>query len=146
KSGTAAYTMRTGSLMADGLAHAADAPCHRAHDVLGEVRHLVYHETKPALVDQGDLAGLPDARGRGSLGAVDHRHEADCFVGAAGLHHSVADHHLDHPELHDVHAGAGIALVENDGAGRIGDGGAGPPGKCAHIDLTMHFRQSPSAN
>ena len=42
------------------LAHAADAPRHRAHDVEREIRHLVDHEAELALVDERELARLLD--------------------------------------------------------------------------------------
>ena len=48
------------------LAHAADAPRQHAHDVHGEVRHLVDHEAKGALIDHRELAVFLDARGRGA--------------------------------------------------------------------------------
>src|ERR1700687_6218079 len=94
------------------LPHAADAPRHRAHDVEREIRYLVDHEAEFAPVDDRDLAGLLDARGRGAWRIVDHRHEADGFVGTAHLDDAVADRHLDDARLHDVHARAGIALIE----------------------------------
>jgi hypothetical protein len=37
------------------LTHAADAPGHGAHDVAGEIRHLVDHEAELALVDDRQL-------------------------------------------------------------------------------------------
>src|SRR4030088_3356948 len=78
-----------------GGAHPADAPGHRPHDVHGEVRHLVDHEAEGARIDDGDLAILLHPRRRGTQRTVDHRHEADRFVVAAGLDHLVADHHLE---------------------------------------------------
>src|SRR5262249_2581741 len=99
------------------LTHAADAPRHGAHDVEREVRHLVDHEAEFALIDQGEFARLLDASGRASRRAVDHRHESDRLVWPANLDHLVADHHLDYAGLHDVHARARIALVEDDASG-----------------------------
>src|SRR5262245_65008052 len=76
------------------LTHAADASRHRAHDVEREVGHLVDHETEFALIDQGEFAGLLDARGRASWRAVDHRHELDRFVWSDYVDNLVVDHHL----------------------------------------------------
>src|SRR3979490_2947325 len=68
-----------------GGAHAADAPGHRPHDVHGEVRHLVDHEAEGARIDDGDLAILLHPRCGRSQRTVDHGHEADRLVLAAGL-------------------------------------------------------------
>ena len=48
----------------DRLAHAANAPCHRAHDVEGEIRHLIDHEAELALIDDRKLDRLLDPRSR----------------------------------------------------------------------------------
>ena len=50
---------------------------------------------------------------------VDHRHESDRLVRSAGFDHRVADHHLDHAGLYDVHARARIVLVEHDASSRV---------------------------
>src|ERR1043165_66019 len=71
---------RTASRPLHRLAHAADAPRHRAHDVGREVRHLVDHEAELALVDDRELDRLLDPRGRRARRGVDHRHEADRLV------------------------------------------------------------------
>src|SRR5262245_62953282 len=114
------------------LTHAADASRHRANYVQREVGHIVDHETDFALIYQGEFAGPLDARGGASWRAVDHRHESDRFVWSADLDHLVADHHLDHAGLHDVHAGAQIALVEDDASGAERTVRAGPLGKHSH--------------
>src|SRR5215472_17292295 len=77
------------------LTHDADAPRHGTHDVESEVRHLVDHEAKLALIDQREFARLFDARGRASRRAVDHGHEPDRFIWSADLDHFVAYQHLD---------------------------------------------------
>jgi hypothetical protein len=48
----------------DRLAHAANAVRHRAHDVGGEIRHLVDHEAEFALIDDRQFGGFPDPRRR----------------------------------------------------------------------------------
>jgi len=59
---------------------------------------------------------------------------------------------VDHARLHDIHAVAGIALVEDDAAGRHLDGGAGALGKSAHVDIealalaAAHVHLSPRNN
>src|SRR5262249_58564605 len=93
-------------------------PRHGAHDVEREIRHLVDHESKLALIDQRELARLFDARSRTARRAVDHRHESDRLVGSADLDHFVADRHFDHAGLHDIHAAPGITFVEHDAARR----------------------------
>src|SRR3981081_558785 len=117
-----------------GGAHPADAPGHRPHDVHGEVRHLVDHEAEGARIDDGDLAILLPPCRRRAQRTVDHRHEADRLVLAAGLDHLVADHHLDHAGLDDIHALSGVAAVENDIADGETDGRARALGKDAHVD------------
>src|SRR5262245_37250044 len=123
------------------LAHAADAPRHGPHDVEGEVRHFIDHEAKFALVDHGQFAVLLDAGGGAPRRAVDHRHESDRFVGSANLDHLVADHHLDHAGLHDIHASARIALVEDHASGTERHVGAGASCKHLHVNvIAVHFR------
>src|SRR5215470_6778602 len=129
--------------LAHHSAHAADAACQHAHDVHGEVRHLVDHETKRALIDHRKFAVLLHARGRGARLRVDHRHETDRFIRADRLDHHVADHHLDHARLHDVHAGAGIAAMEHVVAGLDENVGACTLGELAHVDRVVHFRSAP---
>src|SRR5882757_7482578 len=126
-----------------GGAHAADAPGHRPHDVHGEVRHLVDHEAEGARIDDGDLAILLHPRRGRSQRAVDHGHEADRLVLAAGLDHLVADRHLDRAGLDDIHALSGVAAVENDIADAETDIRARALGEDAHVDcfcvvLTRH--------
>jgi hypothetical protein len=72
--------------------------------------------------------------------------KSDGFVWPANLDHFLADHHLDHAGLHDVHAGARIALVEDDASGAERHVRTGPLGKHAHVDfIAVHFRlASPS--
>src|SRR5262245_56650750 len=117
------------------LTHAADAPRHRAHDVEREVRHLVDHEAEFALIDQRELARFLDTGGRATGRAVDHGHEPDRLVRPADLDHLVADHHLEHAGLHDIHAGARVALRKHDAARGIGHARPGALGKHAHVDL-----------
>src|ERR1700738_3819862 len=48
------------------LAHPADAARQHAHDVHGEIRHLVDHEAERAPIDHRELAVLFHARSRGA--------------------------------------------------------------------------------
>ena len=58
----------------------------------------------------------------------------------AGLDHRVADHHLDHAGLYDVHARARILLAEHDASSRVAHARSRPLGKHAHVDLVaVHF-------